>query len=98
MEVTQVAHASRGLPISIRRHLSMAGPRMPKLKRRRHEHEPSRRPPMPILKMAMMMCSTFRLFHSSHTQKPMPTPPVSISAATITSQATPMDRRTPVIM
>ena len=28
----------------------------------------------------------------------MPTPPVSISAATITSHATPIDRRTPVIM
>ncbi len=53
---------------------------------------------MPITKMAMMMCSTFRLFHSSHTQKPMPTPPVSISAATITSQAVPMDRRMPVSM
>ena len=32
------------------------------------------------------------LFHSSQTQKPMPTPPVSISAATITSQAS-ADRR-----
>ena len=46
----------------------------------------------------MMMCSTLRLFHSSHTQKPMPTPPVSISAATITSHATPIDSRTPVSM
>ena len=46
---------------------------------------------MPMMKIAMMMCSTFRLFHSSHTQKPMPTPPVSISAATITSHATPID-------
>ena len=53
---------------------------------------------MPITKIAMMMCSTLRLFHSSHTQKPMPTPPVSISAATITSQAMPIDRRTPVSM
>ena len=51
---------------------------------------------MPITKMAMTMCSTFRLFHSSHSQKPMPVPPVSISAATITSQAVPMDNRTPV--
>ncbi|MOA57005.1 hypothetical protein D3C78_1811020 [compost metagenome] len=47
--------------------------------------------------MAMRMCSTLRLFHSSHTQKPRPVPPVSISAATITSQATPMARRMPVI-
>ena len=31
-----------------------------------------------------------------HSQKPMPVPPVSISAATITSQAVPMDNRTPV--
>ena len=53
---------------------------------------------MPMTKIAMMMCSTLRLFHSSHTQKPMPTPPVSISAATITSQATPIERRTPVSM
>ena len=53
---------------------------------------------MPIVKIAMMMCSTFRLFHSSQTQNPMPTPPVSISAATITSQATPIESRTPVIM
>ena len=53
---------------------------------------------MPTVKIAMMMCWTFRLFHSSHTQKPMPTPPVSISAATITSHATPIDKRTPVIM
>ena len=29
-------------------------------------------------------------------QKPMPMPPVSISAATITSQAIPIDSRTPV--
>jgi len=28
----------------------------------------------------------------------LPTPPVSISAATITSHATPIDSRTPVIM
>ena len=34
----------------------------------------------------------------SQTQKPMPTPPVSISAATITSQAVPTARRTPVSM
>ena len=53
---------------------------------------------MPMVKMAMMMCSTFRLFHSSHTQKPMPTPPVSISAATMTSQAMPRLRRNPVNM
>src|SRR5450830_1205459 len=39
-----------------------------------------------------------QVFHSSQTQKPMPTPPVSISAATITSQAVPMARRTPVSM
>ncbi|MNU06733.1 hypothetical protein D3C72_2520300 [compost metagenome] len=53
---------------------------------------------MPITKMAMMMFLTFRLFHSSHTQKPMPTPPVSISAATITSHAVPTAKRTPVSM
>ena len=53
---------------------------------------------MPMVKMAMMICSTLRLFHSSQTQKPIPTPPVSISAATMTSHATPMDSRTPVIM
>ena len=49
-------------------------------------------------KIAMMMLATLRLFHSSHTQKPMPTPPVSISAATITSHAVPTARRTPVSM
>ncbi len=53
---------------------------------------------MPMVKIAMMMCSTTRLFHSSHSQKPMPTPPVSISAATITSYATPMESFTPVNM
>ncbi|MNP86429.1 hypothetical protein D3C76_1866600 [compost metagenome] len=37
-----------------------------------------------------------RLFHSFQIQKPIPRPPVSISAATITSQAMPMERRTPV--
>ena len=41
------------------------------------------------LLIAMMMCLTLRLFHSSTAQKPMPTPPVSISAAAITSQAVP---------
>ena len=51
---------------------------------------------MPMTKIAMMMLDTLRLFHSSQTQKPMPTPPVSISAATITSQAVPTARRTPV--
>ena len=51
---------------------------------------------MPMTNIAMMMCLTFRLFHSSQTQKPMPTPPVSISAATITSQAVPTDKRTSV--
>ena len=51
-----------------------------------------------MVMMAMMMCCTLRLFHSSQTQKPIPTPPVSISAATMTSQATPMERRTPVSM
>ena len=40
-----------------------------------------------MIKIAMMMFSTFKLFHSSHTQKPIPTPPVSISAATITNHA-----------
>ena len=58
----------------------------------------SSKPTMPITKIAMMMCLTLRLFHSSHTQKPMPTPPVNISAATITSQAVPTERRTPVNM
>ncbi|MNG39471.1 hypothetical protein D3C84_1275750 [compost metagenome] len=58
----------------------------------------STRPTMPITKIAMMMLATLRLFHSSHTQKPMPTPPVSISAATITSHAVPTARRTPVSM
>src|SRR5687768_12119812 len=58
----------------------------------------SARPTIPITKIAMRMWSTLRLFHSSHTQKPMPTPPVSISAATITSHATPIERRTPVSM
>jgi hypothetical protein len=58
----------------------------------------SSKPTTPMTTMAMMMCGTFRLFHSSQTQKPMPTPPVSISAATITSQAVPIDRRTPVSM
>ena len=53
---------------------------------------------MPMVKIAMMMCSTFRLFHSSQTQKPMPTPPVSISAATITSHAMPIESLTPVNM
>ena len=46
--------------------------------------------------MAMRMFSTLRLFHSFQIQKPMPRPPVSISAATITSQAMPIERRTPV--
>ena len=51
---------------------------------------------MPMTKMATMMWATLRLFHSSQTQKPIPTPPVSISAATMTSQAVPTDSRTPV--
>src|SRR2546427_3175525 len=58
----------------------------------------SNRPTMPMTKIAIRMCCTLRLFHSSHTQNPMPTPPVSISAATMTSHAVPTDRRTPVSM
>ena len=53
---------------------------------------------MPMTKIAIRMWITLRLFHSSQTQKPMPTPPVSISAATMTSQAVPTDSRTPVSM
>ena len=37
-------------------------------------------------------------FHESQMKKPMPTPPVSISAATIASQAMPMEMRSPVKM
>jgi len=35
-------------------------------------------------------------FHASQMKKPMPTPPVSISAATIASQERPMPMRSPV--
>jgi hypothetical protein len=55
-------------------------------------------PTTPMIKIAMMMFFTFKLFHSSQTQKPMPTPPVNISAATMTSQAVPTAKRTPVSM
>ena len=37
-------------------------------------------------------------FHASQMKKPMPTPPVSISAATIASQDRPMPMRRPVKM
>ena len=51
-----------------------------------------------VLNLSEWKVITRILFPSSHTQKPMPTPPVSISAATITSHAVPMARRTPVSM
>ena len=37
-------------------------------------------------------------FHASQMKKPMPTPPVSISAATMASHARPMPMRKPVKM
>ena len=37
-------------------------------------------------------------FHASQMKKPMPTPPISISAATIASQDRPMPMRSPVKM
>ena len=37
-------------------------------------------------------------FHASQMKKPMPTPPVSISAATIASHESPMPMRSPVKM
>src|SRR3982751_3070040 len=55
-------------------------------------------PTMPIVKIAKITLVSDRLFHSFHTKYPMPVPPTSISAATITSHAMPMEMRMPVNM
>src|SRR3974390_939547 len=53
-------------------------------------------PTIPITKIAVITLVMERLFHSFHTKYPMPVPPTSISAATMTSQAMPMEMRMPV--
>ena len=45
-----------------------------------------------------MMSLISELFHASQMKKPMPTPPISISAATIASHERPMPMRSPVKM
>ena len=45
--------------------------------------------------MMSLMCEEF---HASQMKKPMPTPPISISAATMASQDRPMPMRRPVKM
>ena len=45
-----------------------------------------------------MMSLMRELFHESQMKKPMPTPPISISPATIASQESPTPIRSPVKM
>ena len=45
-----------------------------------------------------MMSEMRELFHASQMKKPMPTPPISISAATMASQLRPTPMRRPVKM
>src|SRR5258707_1177846 len=56
---------------------------------------------MPTSPMSSTENSTLdsdRLFHSFHRKYPIPVPPTSISAATITSHAIPIEMRMPVTM
>ena len=46
--------------------------------------------------VAITMSERREEFHASQMKKPMPTPPVSISAATMASQLSPMPIRKPV--
>ena len=45
----------------------------------------------PMVRMAKMMLVRARLFHSFHTKYPIPVPPMSISAATMATQALPIE-------
>ena len=51
-----------------------------------------------MMRIAEITFSRLNAFQLSHTKKPMPFPPESISPATITNQATPTLNRKPVMM